>query len=302
MKSNTIKGYFFALIATIAFSNVYLFSKAALNEVHLTQFGVYWFAIGTILNLGYGLLNGKLKPLLHISSAQLKVLLLLGFLEILTTTTFFIAINIIDDPSITSFLGNMYPVMVTIGGVVVLKEKFGKIESIGIVLALIGTFVISYTGSLSGGIFVKGTGIVMINAFIAAATTLVVRFNVKKINPEILNLNRTFWLLIYSIIMLFVFHQTWEIPVSALKNIGIGAVIGPFLAILMLYYSLKHIEASRSSIIQSLKGIFVLIGSYLVLKTLPLPHQIIGGLLSVVGVLIMTLAQSKIFKKTIKNK
>ena len=51
MKSNTVKGYLFALIATLAFSNVYIFSKAALNEVHLAQFGIYWCAIGVIFSL-----------------------------------------------------------------------------------------------------------------------------------------------------------------------------------------------------------------------------------------------------------
>tara|TARA_R110002050_G_scaffold99874_8_gene207078 strand:+ start:317 stop:568 length:252 start_codon:yes stop_codon:yes gene_type:complete len=45
MKSDWFKGYLFAAIATIAFFNIYIFSKAALNEVHLAHFGVYWFFI-----------------------------------------------------------------------------------------------------------------------------------------------------------------------------------------------------------------------------------------------------------------
>jgi hypothetical protein len=40
MKSDRFKGYLFAIIGTLAFSNEYIFSKAAMNEVHMAQFGV----------------------------------------------------------------------------------------------------------------------------------------------------------------------------------------------------------------------------------------------------------------------
>ncbi|MEN8115994.1 MAG: DMT family transporter [Bacteroidota bacterium] len=298
MKSDTFKGYFYALVATLAFSNVYIFSKAALNEVHLAQFGVYWFAIGALLSLLYAAWNKKLVQLKSLSKKQVRILITLGVLEILTTTTFFISINIIPDPSVTSFLGNMYPVMVTFGGIFVLKEKFGWVEMIGVLLALAGAFIISYTGGTSlKTLFIKGTGVVLVNALFATVATLVVKVHVKKISPELLNLNRSTWLLVFSVVMIFVYGQSWLIPVSALKNIAVGAVLGPFLAILTVYYSFRYIEASRSSIVQSLKGIFVLIGAYFVFKTFPQPHQILGGMITVAGVLIMTLAQAGAFKR-----
>ncbi len=298
MKRDIYKGYLYAIIATLAFSNVYIFSKAALNEVHLTQFGLYWFAIGTTLSLLYAWKNKKLKQLKILTKKQVRILVSLGILEIITTTTFFISINIIADPAVTSFLGNMYPVMVTMGGVFILKEKFGWIETIGVALALTGAFVISYSGGTSlKTLFIEGTGWVFINALFATAATLVVKVHVKKLSPELLGLNRTVWLLVFSVIMILVYKQSIIIPLSALKNIAIGAVLGPFLAILTIYYSFQYIEASRSSIVQSLKGIFVLIGAYFVFSSFPLPHQFVGGMITVLGVLIMTLAQSGIFKR-----
>lgn len=298
MRSNTFKGYLYALIATLAFSNVYIFSKAALNEVHLAQFGVYWFAIGGFLTFLFAWKNRDLVQLKSLTKKQVKILLALGILEMLTTTSFFISINIISNPAVTSFLGNMYPVMVTVGGIFILKEKFGPIEIFGIFLALSGAFIISYSGGTTfKTFFIEGTGWVFINALFATAATLIVKVNIKNLSPGLINLNRTVWLLSLSVIMLVVYKQPLAIPLSALKNITIGAVLGPFLAILTIYYSFKFIEASRSSIIQSLKGIFVLIGAFLVFKTFPLPHQFIGGMITVLGVLIMTLAQSGIFNR-----
>jgi drug/metabolite transporter (DMT)-like permease len=299
MKSNTFKGYAFALIATLAFSNVYIFSKAALNEVHLTQFGIYWFAIGTLLSLIFAAKNKKLQQFRSLSRKQVKILISLGFLEILTTSSFFISINIISDPAVTSFLGNMFPVMVAMGGIFVLKEKFGWIEIVGAMLALTGAFIISYTGGTSlKTFFIKGTGVVFINALFATVATLVVKVHVKKLSPELLNLNRSAWLLAFSIIMFFIYGQSIFIPVSALKNIAIGAILGPFLAILTVYYSYQYIEASRSSILQSLKGIFVLIGAFIYFNTLPQTYQLIGGIITVLGVLVMTLAKANVFNKT----
>lgn len=302
MKSDAFKGYFFALVATLAFSNVYIFSKAALNEIHLAQFGLYWFAIGSILNLLYAAKNKKLDQLKSLTKKQIRILFTLGFLEILTTTTFFVSVNIIPDPAVTSFLGNMYPVMLALGGVFLLKEKFGWIEIIGAVLALTGAFIISYTGGTSlKTFFIRGTGVVFINAILATTASLVVKVHVKRMSPELLNLNRTVWLFVFSAVVFLATRQSVFIPVSALKNIAVGAVLGPFLAVLTVYYSFHYIEASRSSIVQSLKGIFVLIGAYFVFKTIPLPHQLIGGFITVVGVLVIALAQAGFFKKSIKG-
>ncbi len=300
MKTDKLKGYLFALLATLAFSNVYIFSKAALNEVHLSQFGVYWFAIGLTLSILYAAKNKKLNQLFNLSKRQYKILAILGILEILTTTSFFLSIHIIADPSVTSFLGNMYPVFLTLFGIIFLKEKFSAIEGFGAVLALVGAFIISYQGGSSlKSLFIPGTTIVFINALFAATASVVVKKNVKKMSPETMNINRSAWLFIYSVVMLFVYGKSILIPVSALKNIAIGAVFGPFMAILLVYYSFHYIEASRSSIVQALKGIFVLIGAWVYFHTFPLPHQVMGGIITMIGVLVMT--SSKAFKWKLKT-
>ncbi|MCY1722424.1 DMT family transporter [Prolixibacteraceae bacterium Z1-6] len=301
MKSNTIKGYLFALIATLSFSNVYIFSKAALNEVHLIQFGVIWCAFGVLFSFLFAAKNGKLKQIMELTKKQKRILITLGILEILTTTTFFLSINIIPDPSITSFIGNIFPVMIMLGGIFILKEKFGWVEIIGGSLALIGTFVISYTGGTSlKTIFIAGTGVVFINAIFATTATLVVKVHIKNLSPELFNLNRYLWLLVFATIAFLIHGSSIIISPRAFGNISLGAFL-EFLAILTVYYSYHYIEASRSAIVQSLKGIFVLIGAFLVFKTLPAAHQFVGGMISVLGVLVMTLAQAGLFKKKTKQ-
>lgn len=297
MKSDTIKGYLFALVATIAFSNVYIFSKAALNEIPLAHFGSLWYLVVTALCLVYALFTGKLGQLAHLSRKQVYILLTLGGLEMATTTLFFLSIHIIPNPAVTSFLGNLYPVMVLLGGIFILNEKFSAIEIFGGFLALAGAFVISYSGGTTlKTFFIEGTGVVFLNAIFAATATLVVKTQVKQLSPEILNLNRAGWLLIFSVIMIFVLDEQATFSTAVYKNTITGAVL-EFIAILTVYYSFKYIDVSKSSIIQSLKGIVVLLVSLLFFGILPLQHQLAGGLITVAGVLIMALAQAGLFSK-----
>ena len=296
MKSDTLKGYIFAIIATLTFSNVYIFSKAALNEIPLAQFGTLWYAVVAISCFIFALFNKKLGQINHLTKKQVQILLTLGVLEILTTTLFFLSIHIIPDPAVTSFLGNMFPVMVMLGGIFILHERFGPIEIFGGFLALSGAFVISYSGGTTlETMFIKGTGIVFFNAAFATTATLVVKTQIKNLSPELLNLNRAVWLLIFSVIMFFVMDDAVTFSGVAITNTVIGAIL-EFIAILTVYYSYKFIEVSRSSIVQSLKGIVVLIVAFLFFGTLPLPHQLAGGIITVAGVLIMALAQAGLLK------
>lgn len=301
MKSDTKKGYIFAFIATITFSNVYIFSKAALNEIPLAQFGSLWYAVVAVSCFLFAFFNKKLGQISRLTKKQIGILLTLGGLEIATTTLFFLSIHIIPDPAVTSFLGNMFPVMVMLGGIFILHEKFGPVEIFGGFLALSGAFVISYSGgSTLETMFIKGTGVVFFNAVFATTATLVVKTQVKNLSPELLNLNRSIWLLLFSVVMFFVMGESVVFSAMAIKNTVIGGLL-EFVAILTVYYSYKHIEASRSSVVQSLKGIVVLIVSFVVFGILPLQHQLIGGIITVVGVLIMAMAQAGYIKVPFSN-
>lgn len=296
MKQETIKGYLFAIIATLTFSNVYIFSKAALNEIPLAQFGSLWYAVVAFFCFFFALFNKKLGQLTSLTRNQILVLLALGALEIATTTLFFLSIHIIPDPAVTSFLGNMFPVMVMLGGIFILNERFGPIEIFGGFLALSGAFVISYSGGTTlDTMFIKGTGIVFFNALFATTATLVVKTQIKNLSPELLNLNRAVWLFIFSVIMFFMMGDSVAFSAKAVENTIVGAIL-EFVAILTVYYSYKFIEASRSSIVQSLKGIFVLLVAFVVFGTLPMSHQLLGGIITVAGVLIMALAQAGFLK------
>ena len=291
------KGYAWALIGTISFSSLYIFSKAGLNQVDLAQFGLYYFGVGFLLNLLLVLFSGKIKEIRQLSGEVLKLLLVLAFLDLLSNITFFMAIRAISDPSVTSFLGNLFPVFLTLMGVIFLKERFSIIEAFGGILAITGAFVISYSGELEWSkFFIPGTGLVVINTLLAATFSVIIKKNVKMASPEVFNLNSNAW-----IFMCFLGYFIWSgqplaIPAKAFQNIALGALFGSFLGLLSFFYSYRFIAASRSSIVQSLKGIFVLIIAYFFFGNFPLAIQLWGGGIIMIGVLVMTFAQAGLIR------
>ena len=90
------------------------------------------------------------------------------------------------------------------------------------------------------------------------------------------------------------FEPPVSIPVSALKNIAIGSVLGPFLTATLGYMSLKYIEVSKASMVRSVRSLFVLVGAYIYFGNFPTYWQIIGGIITISGVILISLGKLKL--------
>jgi drug/metabolite transporter (DMT)-like permease len=283
-----MKGYGFALLATVAGSTVYIFSKAAFEQVSLPQFGVYWFGMAIVWNSLFTFRKAENRQIKAITRDSLKILLLIGCIEIVATGTFYASISVSTNPAIPSFLRNMEYIFVTLFGVILLRERFTKIEAIGVILTFSGAIVISYQKGASLGSFLTGSsGLMLVSTIFYGARTITAKNHIHTITPSMLALNRAFFLLMFAILMLLILRQGLTIPGRALLNIAIGSFFGPFLTSLGQYSALKYLEASRSAIIQSTTALFVILGAYLYFGKLPLGYQVAGGILTITGPLIL---------------
>lgn len=298
-----LKGYGFALLATIAVSTVYIFSKAALNEVSLAQFGVYWFAMALVWNGLFSLRSEEHRHFHPISRKSFKILLMLGLLEIIATGAFYGAISITPNPAIPSFLRNMEYIFITLFGVFLLKEHFSAAEITGIVLTFTGAFVISYQKGASLYDYVSGTsGLMLIATVFYGFRTMIAKKNIFTITPTMLAVNRAIFLLLVAFIFLKIQGESLWIPNSALVNIAFGSFLGPFLTSFSQYSALKYIEASRASIVQSTTALFVLVGAYLFFGKFPADYQLLGGLLTITGAILLVIGKRINFKTLFARK
>ncbi|MFH0761359.1 MAG: DMT family transporter [Bacteroidota bacterium] len=282
------KGYAWILLATVTGSTVYVFSKAALNEVSLFQFGFWWFSMAIGWNLLFTLRSPESRKFRAIHRSTFKVLLIMGLVEMVATGTFYTAIEASANPSIPSFLRNMEYIFITLMGVILLHERFRGPEIAGVVLSITGAFVISYHrgGTLSSYLTGSSGLMLLCTTFYAIRTILAKKF-IHTISPTQLAINRAIFLCTLATILLVISGQSIRIPKSALISILIGSFLGPFLTSISQYSALKYIEASRAAIIQSTTALFTVIGVFLYFGKLPMAYQAVGGIITIAGVMLI---------------
>lgn len=294
LKGAYAKGYAYAFVATIAGSTVYLFSKAALDVVSLPQFGVWWFLFALLWNFLFVWLTSATLFTAKVSSQALKALGRIGLYELVATTCFYAAIATASHPAIPSFLRNAEYLFVTLLGVSLLHERFAKLEIAGIVLVFIGVLIISFQkGDTFAAYFHGSSGLMLAAAAFYAFRTLAAKRHIKVVTPSALAINRALFLLLFAVAALLYTGKSVVIPFQTILIIGIGSFLGPFLTSLGQYSALKYLEASRTAIIQSTTALFVIPGAYLYFGRLPLTYQLIGGVFTIFGTVLLMLKKGK---------
>lgn len=294
----TIKGIGLAFLATLGMANVYVFSKAALLEVNFFQFQFFWFGFALLWNGIYIWSTGLIRLIPKLEKRSVYNLVILGFLELSAATTMFLAIQLAENPAIVSFLSNATPIFVTMFGIRFLGERFNTIEAIGILLTIGGVVMITYTRDMTlEQFFNEGSGWILLSSLLLSTSIIFAKKNIKKLHPSILAINRVVFLFTFGLIAILIRQDSLAVPGSAIFNMIAGSILGPFLTGLAMYSSLKFIEASRTMIIQATRGLFVLIGSMIYLSILPTALQVAGGIITIIGVVVMTWGKMKIKKE-----
>lgn len=295
---HAIKGTTLAFIATLGMANVYVFSKAALLEVNYFQFQFYWFAFALLWIVPFLFITGMVKKIPALSRASNLTLVIIGILELGAASLMFLAIQLADNPTTISFLSNLTPIFVTILGIRFLGERFNTVEAIGIILTIGGVILITYTQDTSvREFFGKGSGWILVSSIFSSVSIVTAKSRIKDIHPGILTLNRVVFLFVFAFAAMLVRQESFSVSGRALFNMGAGALVGPFLTGFAQYSALRFIEASRTMIIQSTRSLFVLIGSMIYLSILPEMLQLIGGLITILGVIVLTWGKMRQRKK-----
>lgn len=290
----TLKGIILAFLATLGMANVYVFSKAALLEVNFFQFQFYWFGFALIWIMPFLMITGMIKKIPQLSRSSKISLFIIGLLELSAASLLFLSIQLAENPTVISFLSNLTPIFVTLLGIKFLGERFNLFEAIGIILTIGGVILITYTRDTSiKDFFGQGSGWILVSSIFSSISIVTAKSRIKDIHPGILTLNRVVFLFGAAIVAVIVRQENMVVSGKAMMNMAIGSLLGPFLTGMAQYSALKYIEASRTMIIQATRSLFVLIGSLIYLSILPTSLQITGGLITIIGVVVMTWGKMK---------
>lgn len=291
-KTHNWKGYLYAVLGAVSISNVYIFSKAALLELDLLVFLFYWFLLGLLWFAGYLWWRGQLREVFGQSRQQYRTVGKIGLFEVLTTGLFFYSIDVIDNPSLVSFMGNIGPVWVAVLGFLMLGERYTWAELGAMLLVLVGVLALSYRpGTHLADMFVPGAQWVLLSSLLGAFSTVYTKKGVASVRPVLMSLGRVVVLFVATALAVVVAGRSLAISGTALFHTAMGSFLGPFLAVSFNYSAMQTLPASLYSIINSTKSFFVVLGAFLFFQILPTGYQLLGGVLSVLGLVALVLAK-----------
>lgn len=205
-----------------------------------------------------------------------------------------LGINITKSPSKSGFISSLYMVFVPIIGYVI-KKRPKPIIWLFLVIAIIGSYLISVTGSLT---FELGDILTLICAMMFAVQIVLVDV----INPYIdsIKLSAIQFLVagfLSIIFMLFTEEVNFYNIYMALPAIMYAAIFSGCIAYTFQIIGQKYTEATVATMIMSLESVFALISGVIILKEELTLRLIIGCSLIFIAVICAQVDFSKLFKK-----
>jgi drug/metabolite transporter (DMT)-like permease len=284
--SDSTSGLLYAFGASIALAISLAIGKSVLNQVNMIQFGFIWFSLGSFFNLSwYSFTNIRSGKFVH-SKKTWETNILIAIPDAFATALFFIAIQKMENPAVVSFIGNLGPVIVTILGISILKERFGFLQIGGIILTLSGVFFLSFD---KGSILQPGSEYVMLAALLFAICTIFGRSRRESLDPALMSTIRSVLLFFFFLIYILISGTRLVFPGKIWAGFATGSILETLLTIIFGYQALKYIEATKTSLIISSKALWLLGIAYVFFNVFPPIYQTVGGILTMIGIILINI-------------
>ena len=194
-------------------------------------------------------------------------------------------------PVNAAFLVQFTAVFTILFGVLFFKERFTRLEVAGILVAVVGVFVLAY-GNLS--LEVVSTLVLLAAALFFASANTLSKAYVKNVNPVALAGGNAMFVLLF-VFAFAVLTGTLEtaFPLVTLVYAFLGAVTGVVLSFVLFFKALKVFEVSKTATIRTMEPFLTAIFSFAILALTPTANQLAGGVLIVIGVATLSLTKGK---------
>jgi len=283
------KGVLFAVLASFMFGSSPVFVRLVFDFVNVETMNVLFSAFGSLFfAVFFAFFHRKVRFRSVISNwrkvALLSLLSAAGALLFTYGIFFFGPVNAV-------FLIQFAAVFTILFGAVFFKERFTKLEGVGILLAVTGVFVLAY-GDLT--LEIVSTLVLLGAALFLAAANLLSKVYVKNMNPLALaGGNSLFMLLFITAYSVLSGRLETTFNPMAVAYSFFGAVTGAFLSYILFFKALEVFEVSKVATIRTMEPFLTAIFSFAILALVPTANQLAGGVLIVIGVVTLSLTREK---------
>jgi drug/metabolite transporter (DMT)-like permease len=194
-------------------------------------------------------------------------------------------------PVNAAFLVQFTAVFTIMFGVAFFKERFTRLEAVGVLVAVAGVFVLAY-GDLA--LEIMSTLVLLGAAVLFASANSLSKVYVENVNPVALAGGNS------MLVFLFVFAYSLlsgrletTFPSVTLVYAFLGSVTGVFLSFILFYKALEVFEVSKTATVRTMEPFLTAIFSFAILALTPTANQLVGGALIVTGVVVLSLTKKR---------
>jgi len=194
-------------------------------------------------------------------------------------------------PVNAAFLVQFTAVFTILFGAVFFKERFTRLEAVGIVVAVVGVFVLAY-GNLS--LEIVSTLVLLGAALLFASANSLSKAYVKNVDPVALaGGNSMFMFLFIFAFAILTGKLETAFPSETLVYAFLGSVTGVVLSFVLFFKALQVYAVSKTATIRTIEPFLTAIFSFAILALIPTANQLVGGVLIVIGVTALSLTKEK---------
>jgi drug/metabolite transporter (DMT)-like permease len=287
--SPTARGSLLALLSTVAIASILVVSKWALKSLTPATFGIGWYSATILIASVYQGVRGRPGLWATFRAHSPLPIVALGLLNGLATVLFFSAIQQLD-PTVASFFDRSETLFVVLFGIVLLGERFTRLELGGMLALFAGVLALTYAG---GRVVAFGALLVFAANFLYALGLVLVKSQLHQVDSGALTGLRAVFglpvLLLYAVVV-----GGWQVPaLYQIVGIVVGAFLGPFLGHVLYYRALQYISLSKASLLHASQPLFVAVLALFAFGTLPDSRQWFGGLLVLAGVYLLLIGHPR---------
>jgi drug/metabolite transporter (DMT)-like permease len=253
-------------------------------------FGFTWFGIGAIVNFLWLIFKKRQRIFQPRDPGVFSLALLIAVIEGIATVLFYVAIQKMDNPAVVSFIGNIGPVLVTLMGILLLGEKYNRWQLLGIVIALVGVFTITFNKDADlKSLIQPGSQYVLMASVLFASATIIARHGKERLEPELMSTIRSFILFVVFTGIIISRDMVVSLEKSTWYDVIFGSLLETLITIVFAYQALRYLEAAKTSLLISSKAIWLVVMAWIFFDTFPMGYELVGGILSLTGIALITL-------------
>ena len=303
MNSSRPKAYFYLILVAAIWGAASPVIKYTIPDFPPFIFLTYRFFITCLILLPIALIN---KISLPKNSKDLVILFIVSLLGSSINLGLLFYGYVYTTALNASLISAMSPLFVVAAGAIFLKEKVTRIEKVGLLIAFVGTLIITFQPIAENNLFVGknilGNLLIIAANFAWVAYVILSKYELKhKINP----LQITTYMFFVGFITLLPFatnqsggfhmliKNTINAPLKAHLGVWYMAILSGALAYYLYQKGQKNIEASEATLFSYLSPLFAApLAIFWLGETITIPY-IIGAIIIAAGVFIAEYKKSQ---------